>query len=301
MTELPADLRSSQSTTFEHLEALLAASRVRNVLRTNAVVSASTGLLAVVAAGPLGTLLDLPTVAVGGIGVGLVAFSGGLVLATGVRHSRLSALTRAIAGADTAWVVVIAVLIIAGVFSVEGAVVVGATGLVVGAFALLELRGAQQVLRLGSPPDASPPVEAITISTEAEIPVATAWETITDHDRYGRLAPSLSRVDASRSDGPGFARRCVNTKGQAWSETCTMWDEGRAYAVEVDTSEYPYPLSLMRGCWSVDPVAVNRTRFQMDFVFQPRSTITGRGFAWAMHLAFPRVLRRILRGWVSHP
>ncbi|HEV2809610.1 MAG TPA: SRPBCC family protein [Acidimicrobiales bacterium] len=300
MTELRDELSSPPATTFEHLQPLLAASAVRNVLRTNAVVSASTGLLAALAGGPLAGLLDVPSVAVRGIGVGLVAFSAGLVAAAGVRHRRLPGLTRAIAAADVTWVVASAGLIAAGVFSLAGSVVVGAAGLVVGAFALLEVRGARRVLEAGPGPEVSPPLEAIRVAAEADVAPARAWEIITDHDLYGRLAPSLSSVEVTSGDGPGLTRRCVNTKGQAWSETCTLWDEGRAYAVDVDTSAYPYPLAVMRGRWSVEPAGAGRTRFGMDFVFQPRPTIVGRGFAWAMQLAFPRILRRILRGWVTH-
>jgi hypothetical protein len=300
MTQLRDPLPTPSETTFEHLEPLLAASGVRNVLRANAVVSASTGLAAALAAGPLGALLDVPAVAVRGIGFGLVAFSAGLVVAAGARHRRLPVLTRAIAVADAAWVVASAGLIAVGMFSTVGAAVVGAAALVVAGFAVLEVRGARRMLAAGPAPDANPPMEAITVSAEGDVAIERAWEIITDHELYGRLAPSLSRVETTSEDGPGLTRRCVSTKGQAWSEACTLWDEGRAYAVEVDTSDYPYPLSVMRGRWAVEPAGPRRTRFRMDFVFQPRPTMPGRGFAWAMHLAFPRILRKILRGWVTH-
>jgi hypothetical protein len=300
MTRLRDDPPSRSEATFDQLEPLLAASAVRNVLRANAVVSGSTGLVAALTAGWSGDLLDVPGVTVRVIGVGLVVFAAGLIVAAGARHGRLPGLTRAIAGADAAWVVASAVLIAAGVFSVTGSVVVGATGLVVAGFAVLEVRGARRVVATGPAPDASPPLEAITVTAEADVPTTEAWAIITDHELYGRLAPSLSRVEVTSADGPGLTRRCVNTKGQAWDETCTLWDEGRAYAVEVDTSAYPYPLTIMRGRWSVEPAGKGRTRFGMDFVFQPRSTMSGRAFAWAMHLAFPRILRRILRGWVTH-
>jgi hypothetical protein len=67
--------------------------------------------------------------------------------------------------------------------------------------------------------------------------------------------------------------------------------------VAVDTGDYPYPLAVMQGSWAVEPIATDRSRLVMRFLFQPRAGLRGRAFAWAMHAAFPFVLRRILRGW----
>ena len=97
-------------------------------------------------------------------------------------------------------------------------------------------------------------------------------------------------------EGAGTQRRCYDTLGRGWNETCTLWDEGRQFAVDVDTSDYPYPLRTMRGRWAVEPDG-DRSTVSMDFEFVPRSGVLGGVFVATMLLAFKPVVRRILRGW----
>jgi hypothetical protein len=86
-------------------------------------------------------------------------------------------------------------------------------------------------------------------------------------------------------------------KGRGWSEPCTLWDDGRRFAVAVDTSDYPYLLQVMRGSWSVDRLAEVRSRLGMTFLFRPRPGLRGRLSVWAMHAGFLVMARWILRGW----
>jgi hypothetical protein len=156
----------------------------------------------------------------------------------------------------------------------------------------LTLRATAGALR-----DQVPPVEQIDISRVIDASAQRAWKTITDHELYGRVAPNLARVEALTADGPGLERRCYDSFGRGWSETCTLWDEGHQFAVEVDTSDYPYPLAMMRGTWWAEPVDERRTRVGMRFQFQPRPGLRGRLFAVVMQVAFRPVIRRIIRGW----
>jgi len=79
------------------------------------------------------------------------------------------------------------------------------------------------------------------------------WPVISDHQGYADVADNLSRVEIVSGDGLGMTRRCYDTKGRGWNETCVLWDEGRAFSFEVDTSDYPFPLREVRGTWSVEP------------------------------------------------
>lgn len=148
-------------------------------------------------------------------------------------------------------------------------------------------------------PSSPPPLEAMAISTEVDALAERAWVVVTDHELYGRLAPNLGRVELTTTNGPDLARRCTDRKGRGWNESCTLWDDGRRFAVAVDTSDYPYPLQVVRGSWWVDPISGARCRLGMTFLFQPRPGLRGRLFVWAMHAAFPLTVRRILRGWTD--
>ncbi len=90
------------------------------------------------------------------------------------------------------------------------------------------------------------------------VPVSprVAWQVMTDHEAYGDAADNLRKVEVLSGQGVGMCRRYYDTHGGGWSETCTLWDEGRAYAFSVHTEapDYPYPLKELTGTWRVDPV-----------------------------------------------
>lgn len=46
-------------------------------------------------------------------------------------------------------------------------------------------------------------------------------------------------VEVVTGTGVDLVHRCVAKGGQAWYETCTLYDEGHRQLVEVDTSDYP--------------------------------------------------------------
>jgi Polyketide cyclase / dehydrase and lipid transport len=282
---------------LEQVQPLLIATRLRNVLRVNAVVSGLSGLATALASGWVAEVMGVSMIAVRVVGVGLVLFAVGVGLAGGWRQRRLPALARLIGVADAGWVAATAVLVATGAFSAAGIGVAVTIGVVVAGFAALDLRGPAVVVSAPPVADVSPPLEAITIAAEVGASAERAWAVVTDHELYGRLAPNLGRVELTRANGPELARHCTDNSGRGWSESCTLWDEGRRFAVAVDTSDYPYPLQTMRGSWSVGRLAPARSRLGMTFLFQPRPRLRGRLFVWVLHAAFPVVLRRILRGW----
>ena len=127
-------------------------------------------------------------------------------------------------------------------------------------------------------------------------PPSAVWPLLTDHELYGRLAPNLSRVEVVDGEGVGMQRRCHDSLGRGWNETCTLWDEGHEHGVEVDTSDYPYPLKVMRGRWGVEPDA-DGSLIIMHFEFVPRPGVVGAIFAALMLVGFRPVMGRIMRGW----
>lgn len=125
------------------------------------------------------------------------------------------------------------------------------------------------------------------------------WNVVSDHDLYGRLAPNLSRVAATSSDGPSLTRRCWDRSGKHWDEVCTDWEAGRGFAVEVDTSasDYPYPLSEMRGEWRLEDSDATETTVRIRFAYRAERSPRGAAFAAMMRVAMGPSVRRITRGW----
>jgi len=147
---------------------------------------------------------------------------------------------------------------------------------------------------------ATAPAERVIEATrELEASMPEAWEVVTDHELYGRLAPNLSRVVATAPNGAALSRRCWDVRGRAWDESCTMWDEGRAFAVSVRTDDpsYPYPVSRLDGSWQLEQIAPGRVAVRFRFVMVPRPGLSGRAFAAAMRAGSPMMIGRIARGW----
>lgn len=125
------------------------------------------------------------------------------------------------------------------------------------------------------------------------------WRVITDPDIYADVAPNLSRVTVLDGEGVGMRRECADTAGRSWTETCTAWEPGRGYAVEVNVAESPVHRRLFRsfaGEWSMetreDGVVVT-----MTFTYEPRYG----PFGWVVEKFVDREAKRltdaIFDGW----
>lgn len=131
-----------------------------------------------------------------------------------------------------------------------------------------------------------------------DAPPTAVWPVVADHATYGDVAPNLRQVEVLEGAGVGMRRRCVDSGGRAWSETCTLWDEGNSYAFEVDTDapDYPYPLRRLRGRWSVLPAPGGGSTVELHFEAEPRGLL-GRLALMAARPAAPPIVRRLFRNW----
>ena len=105
-----------------------------------------------------------------------------------------------------------------------------------------------------------------------DAPPDLVWAVITDTDLYADVAPNLSRVEVLEGEGEGMVRECADTDGKAWTETCTVWEPERRYAVEVHVEESPVHRPLFHsfaGEWAMEarPDGVCVT---MTFDYEPR-------------------------------
>ena len=135
------------------------------------------------------------------------------------------------------------------------------------------------------------------IERRVAAPPDVAWPVVADVVGYADVAPNLSRAEVLEGEGAGMRRRCWDTRGRGWNETCTVWEEGRRYSFSVDTSDYPYPFARMAGTWSVDDAAggsVIRMLFDYEPKYGPLGRLADRLFVRGK---FEAVSRKLLDNW----
>lgn len=265
---------------------------LRTALRTNAVFSAVCGL-ALLSAGwaltgwHLGPLW-LPPLA----GAALTVFAVGVARVAVQPVTPLRHQTSLVVVADLAWVTATAIVLTVADPPTHTTVAALIVAAVVGLLAGWQIIG----LRAVRPDDPLANLETVEVERILPAEPDQVWPLLSDHDLYGRLAPNLSSVEVISAPGQPLRRRCTNTTGNSWEETCTLYDDGHRYAVTVDTGNYPYPLTTMRGLWQVDPHP-GGSHVTMRFTYQAHTTVRGGLFAIVFRPLFRPVLARIFTGW----
>lgn len=139
----------------------------------------------------------------------------------------------------------------------------------------------------------------LTRHRSLDAPPEAVWSVMTDPDVYAAVAPNLSTVEILEGEGEGMVRRCTDTDGNEWTETCHDWTAGRGFAVTVDVerSDFHRPLfSRFEGEWRLTPLADGTRvtmRFDFDTRYGPLGWLVGR------YLAFraPPLMEAIFDGW----
>lgn len=109
------------------------------VMLADAVVSGTSGLALVVAAGPIGGWLDLSPRLLMAVGA-LVVVHAGILWWTGRRPDLVRAGARYAVVANLAWVVAAVVILLARLLAPSAAIALGAISVVVGAFGITQWR-----------------------------------------------------------------------------------------------------------------------------------------------------------------
>ena len=124
-------------------------------------------------------------------------------------------------------------------------------------------------------------------------PRSDAWAVLSDLNGWGDHAPNLSKTEVVAGSAEGAIRRCYNNAGKGWNETCTLWQPGRRYVMDVDTSDYPYPLDIMRGTFDVDD-AGGGSIIRLRFDYKVKGGSAGRVLGVLMRPVFARTCKRLL-------
>ena len=130
-------------------------------------------------------------------------------------------------------------------------------------------------------------------------PADSVWDVMTDPDVYAEVAPNLSSVVILEGEGEGMVRQCVDTTGNAWTESCHHWDAGRGFAVAVDveTSDFHRRwFTRFEGRWELaerDDGVLVTIQFDFDTKYGPFGALLERYF---QHKAAP-LIEAIFDGW----
>ncbi len=267
---------------------------LRLSLAENFLFSAVCGIALVVAPGVVSRFLGdaVPPWVMLALGAGLLLFAAGLLRQFLRRPlNRSEALLTIVM--DEIWVVASILLVVLAPhwFSAAGQWLIAAVALAVAGLALAQWLGLKRLDRRAGGKI------RFEFSRHVAAPPEIVWPVIADQQGYADVADNLSRVEVLAGDGLGMARRCYDNKGRGWNETCVLWDEGRAYSFEVDTSDYPYPLREVRGTWAVDPEGPGSV-ITMTFDIVAKYGTPGRlVMGLALRLMFSSLCERLLDKW----
>jgi ribosome-associated toxin RatA of RatAB toxin-antitoxin module len=105
-----------------------------------------------------------------------------------------------------------------------------------------------------------------------------AWQIIADMEGYAEITTEgISKVEVLAGEGKGMLRRCHDNKGNSWTETCPIWEEGYRYQFVVNTqaADYPFPLDALQGTWIVEPSPAG-TRIKARFEYKIKFGVVGK-------------------------
>lgn len=141
----------------------------------------------------------------------------------------------------------------------------------------------------------------ITEHRTFDAPADVVWDVVTDPDVYESVAPNLSSVEILDGAGEGMIRRCVDTDGNAWTESCTRWADGRLFAVSVDTESSDFHRHLFdrfEGEWRLSE-GDGGVRITMLFDFDAKYGPFGRILAKYFRYRAPAIIDPIFDGWAA--
>lgn len=113
----------------------------------------------------------------------------------------------------------------------------------------------------------SPSLDSHSTSREIAAPQAQVWAVISDVGHYNKYATSLTDVQILSGSGEGMVRSCSDENG-TWTEKCTLWQEGEAYAFQVNTDKFPFPFEVFNGAWSLEKLSNTKTKLTVKFDYQ---------------------------------
>ncbi len=101
------------------------------------------------------------------------------------------------------------------------------------------------------------------------------WRVISDLASFAEVAPHISAVEMLGGEKGAARRRLYSDLGYSWTEHCIEWQEGKAYAMEVDSSDPPYPFRAMIRRFELEEQS-DGVVVRMHYDYKPKFGVFGR-------------------------
>ena len=281
----------------------------RSFLGMNAGFSLVTGAALLLAAGTIAELIfaegaDWQTWTLRLLGLGLILFGLDLAFLANDRFVAKSKVLT-ITFMDLGWILgsIGLVALFGAHFSGSGTTIIVAVALCVAVFALGQFLGARKMERPASDASVRSMGQKLVarVSRAVDAPPEVVWRVMTDHPGYADVADNISKVEVVSGDGLRMKRRCYGPKGENWLETCDIYEDGQAFGFRVHTEaeDYPYPISDLRGLWSVE-AEDSQTAFTIHIEATPKGGLLTRTlFKAAAKSKFKAVLIDLAEAWAE--
>ncbi len=236
------------------------------------------------------------------LGVGLVVFALDLLLMASNRFVTKNQVML-IVFADLGWLLASGALVFSygQIFSDSGIVAIEAVAAFMAFFAVGQYFGAGKI----RDPESRASVHSnngiliARVERAVAAPAERVWEVMTDHPGYADVASNISKVEVLSGLGIGMKRRCFGPKGENWTETCDLFEEGQSFGFKIHTEapDYPYPIADLQGRWSVEPSG-NGSVFSIDIEAKPKGGFLARTlFSSVAKRQFKSVLIDLADAW----
>lgn len=125
------------------------------------------------------------------------------------------------------------------------------------------------------------------------------WRVISDLAAFAEVTPHISKVEMLDGEKATARRRLYSHSGYSWTERCVMWDEGKAYTMEVESSDSAYPFKKMQRSFALEEQphgVVLRMRFEYKTKYGLFGQIRDRLFLRRKRQA---LYEELLNNWIA--
>lgn len=125
------------------------------------------------------------------------------------------------------------------------------------------------------------------------------WRVISDLAAFADVSPHVSEVEMLGGSKGEARRRLYSPSGYSWTEHCIEWQEGKAYAMEVDESDPVYPFKKMVRRFELEEQS-DGVVVRMHYEYVPKYGIAGRLYnAIFLHRKRRALYVEVLENWIS--
>ena len=80
----------------------------------------------------------------------------------------------------------------------------------------------------------------------------TIWKILTDIKIFSESAPDIVRVEQLSGSELGMIRQLHHKSGRIWEEECKEWEVKSHYTMQVNSDNYPLPITYLRRITSME-------------------------------------------------